>query len=93
MDINIMGVTYEVKEVDEVSNTENLSGLIDYRTCEILLDKNIAQEVKEHTLVHEIVHGVLSSLGMYDLNNDESAVQSIASALYCTFKPFITFSF
>lgn len=91
MNINIMGVTYEVKEVDEVSNTENLSGLIDYRTCEILIDKNMALEAKEHTLVHEIVHGILSSLGMYDLNADEGTVQRLASSLYATFKPFVCF--
>ena len=59
-------------------------GQIDFVKCRIRIDSSMSHKMKEQTLMHEILHGILEGLGMEDLNSDERAVQSIASALHLT---------
>lgn len=92
MKINILGLGYEVLLTDQVSTSEALNGMIDYQKLRILLDKNLAPDLLGQTFMHEVMHGVFNGLGMEDLRDDEKAVQSIATALYCTFKDYFTFS-
>ena len=59
----------------------------------IRIDKNLPQSAKEQTLMHEILHAVFDLLGLYELNEDENKVQSIATALHHVFTSQVIFPF
>lgn len=90
--INILGINYEVREVEVVSKETFLLGEIDYINQVIKLDKALADEKKCQILMHEILHGILESLGLDEINDDEKMVQSIAAALYHLFSSQTIFS-
>lgn len=90
--LNILGVLYEVKEVDVVNKTEPRRGEINYLTNEIRIDKNMPKSLKEQVLMHEIMHAVFDLLGLHELGEDEEKVQSIATALHHVFTSQIIFS-
>lgn len=90
--LNILGVLYEVKEVDVVNKTEPRRGEINYLTNEIRIDKNMPKSLKEQVLMHEIMHAVFDLLGLHELGEDEEKVQSIATALHHVFTSQTIFS-
>ena len=81
-EINILGVVYQVREVDVVNKEELRRGEINFMTNEIRIDKGLVQSAKEQTLMHEILHAVFDLLGLDELNADENKVQGIATALH-----------
>lgn len=84
-EINILGVIYQVNEVDVVDKEELCKGKINYLTNEIRIDNGLVQSAKEQTLMHEILHAVFDLLGLDELNADENKVQGIATALHHVF--------
>jgi len=84
-EINILGVTYTVEEVDTVNKTRPRRGEINYLTNEIKIDKNMPASLKEQVLMHEILHAVFDLIGLDKLSEDEKKVQSIATALHHVF--------
>lgn len=82
--VKILGITYDVQEVEVVDKNESLWGKIDYQEQVIKIDSELKNERKAQVLLHEILHGVLSELGFYEINNNEEAVQGLSTALYCT---------
>lgn len=84
-EINILGVVYQVNEVDVVNKEELRRGEINYMSNEIRIDRNLVQSAKEQTLMHEILHAVFDLLGLDELNADENKVQGIATALHHVF--------
>ncbi len=80
--INILGLTYAVMEVDVVDKMKPSNGEIDFQTQTIKIDKELSQEKKEQVFMHELLHGILESLGLDALNSDENVVQSISATLY-----------
>lgn len=84
-EINILGVLYQVNEVDVVDKEELCKGKINYLTNEIRIDRGLVQSAKEQTLMHEILHAVFDLLGLDELNVDENKVQGIATALHHVF--------
>lgn len=92
-ELRILGLTYRIEEVECVNKISAEKGEINFLTHEIKIDKSMPQDLKEQTLLHEVIHAVFDSLGMYELNDDERTVQSLATALYSTFKEnFTSFS-
>ncbi len=90
-EINILGVIYQVNEVDVVDKEELCKGKINYLTNEIRIDKGLVQSAKEQTLMHEILHAVFDLLGLGELNADENKVQGIATALHHVFTSQVIF--
>lgn len=90
--INILGVLYQVKEVDTVNKAEPRRGEINFLTNEIRIDRNMPESLKEQVLMHEILHAVLDLLGFDKLAQDEKKVQSIATALHHIFSTQVIFS-
>ena len=56
--------------------------LIDYKACRIRINKDMSEEAKEETLIHEMVHGMLVHLGYSEQSEDETFVQGLANAIY-----------
>ncbi len=90
--INILGIPYEIREVDIIDKGTFLVGQINYTEQVIKIAKGLGEEYRMQTLIHEILHGILDALGYSELNNDEQKVQGIASALHQVFGPFISSS-
>lgn len=84
-EINILGMTYRIEEVDCVNKFEPRKGEIDFMTNEIRIDKSLPIDLKEQVLTHEILHAVFDLLGMDELCEDENKVQSLATALHQVF--------
>lgn len=84
--VNILGIEYEVRYVNNLVEIENLFGEIDYRKQIIRIDESMNDDRKKVTFIHEVIHGIFEGLGFNELNQDEEKIQSIASALYLVLK-------
>ena len=80
--VNILGLTYEIIEVDVVNKSIPRSGEINFVEQVIKIDKTLKADRKQITLMHEIVHGIFEHLAFTDLIEDEQVVQGIAIALH-----------
>jgi len=84
--IKILATEYEVEEVEQIDKYQRLLGQIEYIEQKIKIDKNISEDMKKETLIHEILHGTLEKLGLNEINEDEQKVHSIASTMYLVLK-------
>lgn len=89
-EIRILGQVYRISEVECVSKEELVKGSINYLTHEIRIDKSMPDDLKKQTMLHEVIHAICDALGLYELGEDEQAVQSLATALYSVFGDQIT---
>ena len=84
--VNICGIPYEIVLCgDEFAASETNLGQIVFADAKIRINKNAAEAVQEQTLVHEIVHGMLTNLGYAEDSGDEQFVQALAMAINQTF--------
>lgn len=84
--VNICGIPYDVVLCDDLfASTETNLGQIVFSEAKIKINSNAAPPVQEQTLVHEIVHGMLTNLGFAEDSADEQFVQSLACAINQTF--------
>ena len=87
MTITICGIPYTVIECGDSFNADAKHfGNVDFLKAEIRINKDMAEAVKQETLVHEIVHAILVHIGRADLSEDETFVQSFANAINQTFE-------
>ena len=84
--IKIMATDYFIEEVEQIDKYQRLLGQIEYTEQKIKIDKNISEDMKKETLIHEILHGILEKLGYTEFNEDEQKVHSIASTMYLVLK-------
>ena len=86
-EINICGVPFKIVLCKDnfVSDTIHF-GEIDYKKGEIRIDEEMPIPLKEQTLIHEWLHGVLFMIGQDELRANEQLVQGIAMAIYQTFR-------
>lgn len=80
--INILGVTYKIKEVKVVNKHTPRNGEINFCNQTIKIDKSLPDDKKRQVLLHEILHGICELLGMDDIGDDEHVIQSLATALH-----------
>ena len=80
-EVNILGVPYKLKFVDSISKERLQLGEIDYLNQEISILKGMAMETQYITILHEVIHGVLSQLG-FEEAQDEHLIDSLATGLY-----------
>ena len=90
--IDILGIQYDIEEVEAVSKDQLLYGQIQFFEGKILIDATMSDDKKKQTLIHEAIHGICDGLALEELNNNESAIQGLASAIYSTFKGTTIFS-
>lgn len=85
MRINICGIPHAVIECEDNFDIDVHFGQIDFKKCEIKINKNMTEENKKEALCHEIVHGMLLHLGYNDYTNDEQFVQALGNAISQSF--------
>ena len=86
MQVEILGVDYEIKELDIIDENPNVLGQIVYQKQEIQIKKSLLKDMKNSTIIHEIVHGILFHSGKQELNEKEDLVESISSSIYQVLK-------
>ena len=86
MQVEILGVNYEIKELDIIDENPNVLGQIVYQKQEIQIKKPLLKDMKNSTIIHEIVHGILFHSGKQELNEKEDLVESISSSIYQVLK-------
>ena len=82
---DVLGIRYKVREVPVVNKDEPRKGQINFLTNEILIDGSMPNDAKGQTLMHEIIHAICDLTGNYDIGENETAVQSLSTALYYFF--------
>ena len=63
MRVKICGVPHEVVEVKDEFDSDCHFGQISYAECLIKVNKDMPDEMKQSTVVHEMMHGILNHLG------------------------------
>ena len=66
MTVNICGIPHTVVECEDKFDMDCHFGLIDYKACEIRINKDLTKASKKETVCHEMVHGILIHLGYQD---------------------------
>lgn len=85
--VNIVGIEYQIEYVDRPSDVdiykrESLWGQIDYWTRTIrVYDNGRSTEDRWHTIIHEVLHGVVTALKIDSLHEKEDDVDLLALAL------------
>jgi hypothetical protein len=82
MKVNICGVPHKVVEYEDKFDVDCHYGQIDYKDCEIRINKDMAEDIKAETICHEMIHGIFVHLGYNDYANDEQFVQALGNAIY-----------
>lgn len=82
MTVNICGVPHLVVGCRDTFDADCHFGQINYKECVIRINENMPDEMQEATLVHEMLHGILSHLGYNNLANDEVFVCGLANEIY-----------
>lgn len=91
-ELNICGMQYEIIEKDQVCKDELLNAQIDFMNGTICVDATMTDDRKRIALIHEVLHGICDAIGLYEIGENESAIQGLASSLYSTFKGSTIFS-
>lgn len=86
MKVTICGVPHEVVEVKDEFDSDCHFGQIEYSKCLIKVNKEMPDEMKVSTVVHEMMHGILNHLGYEDLANDEKFVRVLGNAINESFR-------
>ncbi len=89
--IKILGLNYDVEEVNHIPETTDTIGLFLSQEQKILIKKGIPKELKEQVLMHEIMHAIFWSIGEYEMAENEKLIQSLSSVLYQLLKENIIF--
>lgn len=85
MIVNICGISHKVIECEDRFDMDTHCGLIDYVNAEIKINKNMNDEIKKETIMHEMLHGMLAHLG-YEQAEDEQFVNALSNAMYQGFE-------
>lgn len=81
MIVNICGIPYKVVEAEDYFDVDAHFGQIDYKRALILINSGLTSEIKNESLCHEIVHGILVHLGYSEKAQDEQFVQALGNAI------------
>lgn len=84
--MKICGVNYEVVETEDVFDSDATHfGQVDFKQGKIFINKDMSDDVKAETLVHEVTHAILVYIGRQDLTEEEPFVQALGNAIFQTF--------
>ena len=66
MKVNICGIEHTIIECDDKFDVDTHMGMIDYNKAEIRINAASADPIKEATICHEVLHGLLVHIGRTD---------------------------
>jgi hypothetical protein len=80
MKLNIGGHHYVIKEMEETIREDGkmLLGFHDVRECTITLDEGLKHSRKVETLLHEVIHVILTNTGC---EHSERTIDSLSNGL------------
>ncbi len=81
--VRIGGLFYKVSEVSDLGHSERSPGMlgrIDYHHLTLKLEKDVHNDMKHQTFVHELMHGILVESGYED--HEEEMANRIGKVLY-----------
>lgn len=84
--VTLCGIPYRVVLCDDSFDIDLHMGQIKYGKGEIRISNQVTQELQMQTLFHEMLHGMLFLIGRNEEAADENLVQSLANAMYQTFR-------
>lgn len=84
-EVYINGLRHKVVECENTFETVCHQGMVDFNKCEIKINKDMCDEMKKLTLVHEMTHAMLVSIGRDDLSEDEVFVNSLSATINQSF--------
>lgn len=82
--INIAGIDYNIKLVDEIDDDPSMMGSCVYQKAAIKIRNGMSDDKKNQTLVHEMLHACFNEAG-FD-NQDEDVVNRLGIVLYQVLK-------
>ena len=86
--IDVSGIPFEVKEVESNSREDPSMGRCDPKKALITINKEMPETVKDVTLIHEWLHGVLENNGLPEISSNETVICVLSTELYRNgFKP------
>lgn len=83
--LKILGKTFEILRADTFYK-KHAWGEIDYLNQTIEIENSLSEDKFKETLLHEILHAILESLGFDELNEDEHLIQCLANSLHQVLK-------
>lgn len=85
--VNICGISHTIVELpDNYDKLTSDLGYIDHSKAKIVINANSPEHVKNATICHEIMHGILVKIGRSDLAVDETFVTCLGYAVNNCFK-------
>lgn len=81
MRIRILNQYYDIKEEDPKEWSSNGMGRMSPCKGEILINKNMYDDAKSSTVIHEAIHAIAQHCSLDTLNNDEVAISCIATGI------------
>ena len=81
MKVNICGIEHTIIECVDKFDVDTHMGMIDYNKAEIRINAASAQPIKDATICHEVLHGLLVHIGRDDLSTDDQFVTALGNAI------------
>lgn len=82
--LKVGGVTYTVEEQENLINTDDAWGRVDYFDSHIRVDTSLSAERKEQTLIHELTHAIFLEAGYKE--QDEDMINRVSIVLHQVLK-------
>ena len=84
--INLFGIDFEVVLLNEKQLRGSL-GYISHDHCQIEINESLPVQIQKRTLLHEIIHEVLTHTGLYEIFKSkridiEMVTEMLSGALY-----------
>ena len=79
--VSVVGLPYQVIEVDEIQCYPSIHGLCNFSAHPIHLKRGLSPEARRTTLLHEALHAIAHELQVKELHDPETKVQS-SSAVF-----------
>ena len=81
--MDIAGINFTVKEIEKPDWIEGrFMGMMNFEEKGIYINKDMCEEQKESTKLHEYIHAVLDSYGFPDESENEALVSMLQNELY-----------
>lgn len=84
--VNILGIEHEIIEKENIFDNDLHMGQINYGECKIIINKDMSEQLKQATICHEVLHGILVHIGRDNLAVDEQFVTALGTAINQSFE-------